>query len=153
MLHHNWDTCQEGKAQNAICPHNKETWAVSESRKAALWKWFLLRSERCQRSHEVKEWGYSREKKWHWYRALAISENIEWEELTWRIGQGLFHFLYLSYPLRLFTRQSPLWFLVSWYPQLFLLSFLFSTRTNSHNSSIHILKFLFSNSGHSALLD
>ena len=65
MLHHSWDMSQEGKVQNAICPHNKETGNVSESGAAALGKRFLLISERCWGSHEVKERGSSREKEWH----------------------------------------------------------------------------------------
>ena len=46
-----------------------------ESGNVALWKWFVPRSERCRGSHEVKERGSSREKKWH--KELPICENIE----------------------------------------------------------------------------
>ena len=82
MLHHNWDTCREEKAQNAICPHNKETWALSESQKAALWKWFLLRSERCWGGNQVREREGLPGRRNGLYKELAIYENIEWEEQT-----------------------------------------------------------------------
>ena len=81
MLHHNWDTCREGEAQNAIFPHNKETWAVPESGNAVCRKWFLLSSERCWGGNLVRERGCSREKK-AFVKSLAICENIEWEDRT-----------------------------------------------------------------------
>ena len=44
---------------------NKDrVYGTENSHKGCFMEWFLLRSERCQESHEVKERGSSREK-WH----------------------------------------------------------------------------------------
>ena len=69
---------REGKAQNSICPHNKETWAVSESGNAVLRKWFLLRSERCWGGHQVRQREYSREKAF--IKSFSHVWEYKWEE-------------------------------------------------------------------------
>ena len=68
----------EGKAQNSISPHNKETWAVSESGNAVLRKWFLLRSERCWGGHQVRQREYSREKAF--IKSFSHVWEYKWEE-------------------------------------------------------------------------
>ena len=66
------------KAQNSICPHNKETWAVSKSGNAVLREWFLLRSERCWGGHQVRQREYSREKAF--IKSFSHVWEYKWEE-------------------------------------------------------------------------